>query len=481
MKRTFTKLLGALLCALFLAPSSVGATITATWDFAGNSPSGIETINITNETGLYEVPSDVSGVSMWLTGARFLAHSNQYLEIKQGSSIRIPVVSTNDVVTLNKNYHSLSYTLGGESGVASHKATEAEVGVGYVVLDIPEQGVTSSNYLNSISVKLAYKPVSTITATWDWKNDTPSGIQSLPAIQNNTGNIASNVTGISLFVNAPTTDQKLAYNSGASSAQCNNGTIIQVPVNSTSDIVTITSFPNYHYYTIAGNAATADLTSYKASDEDVAQKYVEIIATSTAYIYSITLEKHATATIGATGWATYSNNLPTDFTNLVGVVDAYQVTGNTGTAINKSSVTTAAANTGLLVNAEAGTYAIPLVSTGTDLSGTNKLKAVSSSTAVGAAPSGYTNFVLVGGSGTASFKKITGTNSATVGAGKAYLQLEGIAFAPQLFFDFNDATAINAVESKTLEKGAFYNLAGQRVENPTKGLYIVNGKKVVLK
>ncbi len=29
--------------------------------------------------------------------------------------------------------------------------------------------------------------------------------------------------------------------------------------------------------------------------------------------------------------------------------------------------------------------------------------------------------------------------------------------------------------------GVFYNIAGQRVAQPTKGLYIVNGKKVVIK
>ena len=88
--------------------------------------------------------------------------------------------------------------------------------------------------------------------------------------------------------------------------------------------------------------------------------------------------------------------------------------------------------------------------------------------------------MLVGGSGTASFKKITGTNSATVGAGKAYLQLPGDSFAPQLFFN-DDATAINAVKSNVVENGTYYNLAGQRVAQPTKGLYIVNGKKVVIK
>jgi len=29
--------------------------------------------------------------------------------------------------------------------------------------------------------------------------------------------------------------------------------------------------------------------------------------------------------------------------------------------------------------------------------------------------------------------------------------------------------------------GNFYNLAGQRVAQPAKGLYIVNGKKVIIK
>ena len=180
------------------------------------------------------------------------------------------------------------------------------------------------------------------------------------------------------------------------------------------------------------------------------------------------------------GTAISPKSTATDFTTLADVVKAYQITGNTGSAINKAAVTTAAANTGLLLNAAAGTYAVPLATTGTDLSATNKLVAVASSTDVGAAPTGYTNFVLVGGSGTASFKKITGGNSATVGAGKAYLKLAGDSFAPQLFFD-DDVTAINKVETKKVEDGIFYTLAGQQVAQPTKGLYIVNGKKIVIK
>lgn len=45
----------------------------------------------------------------------------------------------------------------------------------------------------------------------------------------------------------------------------------------------------------------------------------------------------------------------------------------------------------------------------------------------------------------------------------------------------DDVTAINKIEAKKAENGVFFNLAGQQVAQPTKGLYIVNGKKVVLK
>ena len=41
--------------------------------------------------------------------------------------------------------------------------------------------------------------------------------------------------------------------------------------------------------------------------------------------------------------------------------------------------------------------------------------------------------------------------------------------------------SINANGEINVENGAVYNLAGQRVAHPTKGLYIVNGKKVIIK
>lgn len=82
-----------------------------------------------------------------------------------------------------------------------------------------------------------------------------------------------------------------------------------------------------------------------------------------------------------------------------------------------------------------------------------------------------------------AFYKFTATKPA---AGIVYLDPEYInlsATAPDfLTFDFGGTTGINAVNGSEFKvNGEYYNLAGQRVAQPSKGLYIVNGKKVIVK
>ena len=52
--------------------------------------------------------------------------------------------------------------------------------------------------------------------------------------------------------------------------------------------------------------------------------------------------------------------------------------------------------------------------------------------------------------------------------------------APEFLGFGGDATGINEVKAVEA-KGEFFNLAGQRVAKPVKGLYIANGKKVIIK
>ena len=67
----------------------------------------------------------------------------------------------------------------------------------------------------------------------------------------------------------------------------------------------------------------------------------------------------------------------------------------------------------------------------------------------------------------------------TIGANKAYLTYSG-ALARD-FFGFDEMTGIDGVSVNTVEQGDVYDLQGRRITQPTKGLYIVNGEKVIIK
>ena len=69
---------------------------------------------------------------------------------------------------------------------------------------------------------------------------------------------------------------------------------------------------------------------------------------------------------------------------------------------------------------------------------------------------------------------------------KAYLTLPpGVAPAKdiELSFDDDETTDIESIttDEETKDNDVYYNLNGQRVSNPQKGVYIHNGKKVIIK
>lgn len=122
-----------------------------------------------------------------------------------------------------------------------------------------------------------------VTAIWDFQHNVPEGINTATNFQGKVGDITSTVDGILLHVDA--TKGKLKGRD--TDAQFNNGTILQVPVKSAKDIVTVTSYPGYHNYTIGGVAATEDATDHKATTAEVAKGYVEVVATGGCYLYNV--------------------------------------------------------------------------------------------------------------------------------------------------------------------------------------------------
>ena len=55
--------------------------------------------------------------------------------------------------------------------------------------------------------------------------------------------------------------------------------------------------------------------------------------------------------------------------------------------------------------------------------------------------------------------------------------------AKGVIMDFGDGetTAISNIDADVPNDAIYYNLNGQRVVNPAKGVYILNGKKVMVK
>nr|WP_314553301.1 hypothetical protein [uncultured Prevotella sp.] len=83
------------------------------------------------------------------------------------------------------------------------------------------------------------------------------------------------------------------------------------------------------------------------------------------------------------------------------------------------------------------------------------------------------------------FYKLNNTVT-TIPGNKAFLVLTNAeAQAKGFILEFEDGgtTGIETIESSkySTEDGVYYDLQGRRVENPTRGVYIVNGKKVVIK
>ena len=135
--------------------------------------------------------------------------------------------------------------------------------------------------LASISVN-----AETVTAKWDFKNDVPSGIRAATNYQRVEADVQSDVDGIVMHVDA--TSGKL-YCVGRDNAQMNPGTVLQIPVVSNEDVVTVEGFSGYCHFAVGGDEnGSENVVSHTATNAEVKQGFVEVTATAgNNYIYCI--------------------------------------------------------------------------------------------------------------------------------------------------------------------------------------------------
>ncbi len=195
-------------------------------------------------------------------------------------------------------------------------------------------------------------------------------------------------------------------------------------------------------------------------------------STETLTNYCTSIPTSATATIASSGYTTYCSPYDLSFEDVENLEAAYVVTTSTSSSAKLTKVTAVPAGTGVILKGTKGAaVTIPVAKyTGSEIS--NILVGTLTATPVVA----ETVYVVSDG----MFKLFAGKE---IPANKAYLPASALTGgAPSLSFDFGgETTGINSVERGALSVEGCYTLDGRRVAQPTKGLYIVNGRKVIIK
>ena len=206
--------------------------------------------------------------------------------------------------------------------------------------------------------------------------------------------------------------------------------------------------------------------------------------------WKISADAYITKTVSGTNkYATLGCSVPLEIVEATNVT-AYPLTANAsnGTITKGTAITTIPADEGaLLENDTKSDQTIRAkVLASADASAANDLVAFTGGTDKLTQPGdGKTYYILGLQDSHVGFYKVNTTYGNSMGANTAYLSVVGGASSRSAFFFDDETTGIEAIDSnsETVKEGAreYYNLNGQRVMNPSKGLYIVNGKKVIMK
>lgn len=330
------------------------------------------------------------------------------------------------------------------------------------VTSVGERGLNSCISLNSISL--------------------PNNLTSIAtnAFQNCTG-----LTSIN-FPNSVTNIGDYAFDGCTSLTTVTIGTgINSIGANSFANCEELTDV-----YCFAGDVPTTVNNAFVSSYVDFATLHVPAASVSSysssapwsgfGTIDAITSED---ITIGDLGIGTFCGSNPLDLSGTEDVkayvVSSYEKASGQVTLTRTYYIPPF---TGVVVKGSKGTHTIP-AGVGQPVF-PNMMKGVTTNTALNKVNGDYTNYVLANKGGNLGFYAVS--DGSTLGAGKAYLplptaDLPSAAREFTLIFDDGETTEIMKVASQEKASQGYYDLQGRRVANPTSGLYIVNGKKVIIK
>ena len=251
----------------------------------------------------------------------------------------------------------------------------------------------------------------------------------------------------------------------------NNG--VRVGINTNNDF----SFSSQYLYNKATNRFVG---IYNSQDWRCYTSSGGNIAGQTFSFYKKVEAETITVTIKDAGYATFANAKAVDFSAAEGLTVMTAQYNKTTDKIDYTEVTSKKVPAGeaVVLKGAAGTYTGNVIASADELVN-NGLK-VNLTENVDATGKEY---CLANKNGVVGFYKVATTTY--VKAGKAYLEIErtGSTGAKDFYAIDDETDGIRQIENGQLaiDNAEIYNLSGQRVNKAQKGIYIVNGKKVVVK
>ncbi len=270
----------------------------------------------------------------------------------------------------------------------------------------------------------------------------------------------------------------------------------------TAGIYDASSTHDSHWYFYAGDVQVADINCTQINFQEITSDEFTLEEETAIYLgeggYSnrgvdfiyitgtgeeVEVES-VDVTIGSTGYATlyYSDTnleVPTGVTATTYTLAADNITLNESTVYTVGNVIPA--GEAVVLQGAANTYSFDIVATDATPDANNVLAGTDEETYISSSDNDKFYMLSNGAYGIGFYLQNADGNSINNGAHKAYLQVAGTAEAKAFYALGGEATAINSVATAEKDVKGVFDLQGRRVDNPVKGLYIINGKKVLVK